>query len=82
MISEAAGEARNTTAPVTSSIRPSRPMGILLMHQSRNSGFAKNVEVIGVSRKVGPMALTRMLYGASSTAIAFVSPSIACLVMQ
>ena len=37
---------------------------------------------MGVSRKVGAMAFTRMLFGASSTAMALVSPSMACLVMQ
>lgn len=70
------------TAPATSSIRPIRPRGILLVTQFRNSGSARNEAVIGVSRKVGAIEFTRMFFGASSTAIAFVSPSIACFVMQ
>src|SRR3989442_12467886 len=79
---EAAGEARNRIAPAISSIRPSRPRGIRLITQFRNSGSARNDRVIGVSRKVGAIAFTRMLDGASSTAIALVSPSSACFVMQ
>src|SRR5262249_39087786 len=77
-----ARDARNTIAPATSSIRPIRPRGIRLNTQFRNSASAKNEAVMGVSRKVGAIALTRMLFGASSTAIALVSPSIACFVRQ
>ena len=69
-------------APVTSSMRPIRPSGILLRTQLRNSGSAKKEAVIGVSRKVGAIAFTRIFSGASSTAMALVRPSIACLVMQ
>ena len=69
-------------APVTSSMRPMRPSGILLITQLRNSGSSKKEAVMGVSRKVGAMALTRIFSGASSTAMALVRPSMACLVMQ
>jgi hypothetical protein len=44
--------------------------------------FSKNGRVIGVSRKVGPRLLTRMLWGANSMAIALVKPSMACLEAQ
>src|SRR5438132_657016 len=82
VIRDAAGDARKTMAPVTSSMRPMRPSGIRLMTQLRNSGSAKKEAVMGVSRNVGAMAFTRMFSGASSTAMALVKPSIACLAMQ
>src|SRR4029453_19375582 len=49
---DAAGDARNTTAPATSSIRPIRPRGIRLSTQFRNSLSAKNEALKEVSRKV------------------------------
>src|SRR5579864_3675654 len=75
VISEEASEARNTIAPVISSSWPRRPSLILESTSSRNALFSKNGRVIGVSRKVGPKLLTRMLCGASSIAIALVNPS-------
>ena len=49
---------------------------------SRNDLFSKYGRVIGVSIKVGPRLLTRMLCGASSIAIALVKPSMACFDAQ
>jgi tripartite-type tricarboxylate transporter receptor subunit TctC len=82
VISDEASEARNTIAPVNSSSWPRRPSLILPSTSSRNALFSKNGRVIGVSRKVGPRLLTRMLWGASSIAIALVKPSMACLEAQ
>src|SRR5262249_41661786 len=82
VISEDASEARNTIAPVSSSSWPSRPSLIFDSTSSRNALFSKNGRVIGVSRNVGPRLLTRMLWGASSIAIALVKPSMACLLAQ
>jgi tripartite-type tricarboxylate transporter receptor subunit TctC len=82
VISDEASEARNTMAPVNSSSWPRRPSLILPSTSSRNALFSKNGRVIGVSRKVGPRLLTRMLWGASSIAIALVKPSMACLEAQ
>src|SRR6185437_2006315 len=82
VINEEASLARNTMAPVRSSICPRRPSLILPSTSSRNALFSKNGFVIGVSRNVGPSELTRMLCGASSIAIALVKPSIACLEAQ
>jgi NADP-dependent 3-hydroxy acid dehydrogenase YdfG len=82
VISEEASEARKTIAPVNSSSWPRRPSLILARTSSRNSLFSKNGRVIGVSRKVGPRLLTRMLWGASSIAIALVKPSMACFEAQ
>ena len=56
-------------APVTSSIRPIRPMGIRESAQSWNSALSKKEVVIGVSIKVGATAFTRTFCGASSTRI-------------
>ena len=69
-------------APVSSSSWPRRPSLIFPSTSSRNALFSKNGRVIGVSRKVGPSELTRMLCGASSIAIALVKPSMACLEVQ
>ena len=63
VISEEASDARNTMAPVISSSCPSRPSLIFDSTSSRNSLFSKNGRVIGVSRKVGPSELTRILCG-------------------
>src|SRR5437870_3271840 len=82
VISDEASEARKTIAPVNSSSWPSRPSLILESTSSRNALFSKSGRVIGVSRKVGPSLLTRMLWGASSIAIALVKPSMACLLAQ
>src|SRR5580700_5678318 len=82
VISEDASEARKTMAPVSSSSWPRRPSLIFDKTSSRNALFSKNGFVIGVSRKVGPRLLTRMLCGASSIAIALVKPSMACFDAQ
>ena len=82
VISDEASDARKTMAPVNSSSWPSRPSLILPSTSSRNALFSKNGRVSGVSRKVGPRLLTRMLWGASSIAIALVKPSMACLLAQ
>jgi hypothetical protein len=79
--SAAAGEARNTTACATSSTVPIRPNGIRSTTHCRNSGFSKKGVVSGVVMKVGAIETTRTPFGASSTAIALVSPSTACLVI-
>src|SRR5580700_10265646 len=82
VISEDASEARKTMAPESSSSWPRRPSLIFDKTSSRNALFSKNGFVIGVSRKVGPRLLTRMLCGASSIAIALVKPSMACFDAQ
>src|SRR5262249_60627594 len=74
--------ARNTIAPVSSSICPMRPSLILLSTSCLKAVFSKNGFVSGVSMKVGPIVLTRMSCGASSIAIALVKPSIACFEAQ
>ena len=63
-MSEAASEARKTMAPVTSSSWPRRPSLILEITSALNAAFSKNGRVRGVSMKVGPTLLTRMLCGA------------------
>src|SRR5579864_2570652 len=82
VISDDASEARKTMAPESSSSWPRRPSLIFDSTSSRNALFSKNGLVIGVSRKVGPRLLTRILCGASSIAIALVKPSMACLEAQ
>src|ERR1041385_6282869 len=77
----AAGEARNTTAFATSSTVPARPRGMRSGILFLVSGSSKNGLVSGVITKVGAIETTRPPFGASSTAIALVSPSIACLVI-
>ena len=52
-----------------------------LSTQRRNSAFSKKGCVSGVMMKVGAIDTTRMRFGASSAAIAFVKPSIACFVI-
>ena len=59
--SEAAGDARNTTAPATSFGSPMRPKGILPTVCFRNSGSDKAGRVPSVQMKVGATALTQML---------------------
>src|ERR1700722_1574943 len=82
VISEDASEARKTIAPESSSSWPRRPSLIFDSTSSRNALFSKNGLVIGVSIKVGPRLLTRILCGASSIAIALVKPSMACFEAQ
>src|SRR5689334_8505436 len=79
--SAAAGEARKTTAEATSSTVPTRPRGMRLRIHLWVSGSSRNGFDNGVSTKVGATETTRTLLGANSTAIALVSPSIACLVI-
>lgn len=79
MISPAASEARKTTGPIISSTRPSLPSLILDKTQARKSGSLKVLAVSSVSTKVGQTVLTRILLAPSSMAIAFVTPSTACL---
>ena len=75
-----AGESRNTTAPMMSSTCITRPSGMERTTRSRNFGSCSTGRVSGVSTKPGQMAFTRMPFGPSSKAIAFVIPSTACLV--
>ena len=56
--------------------------GIMSLTNSINFGSASIGLVSGVSTNVGATEFTRMPCGASSTAIALVKPSMACLVMQ
>src|SRR5712691_3267134 len=79
--SPAAGEARKTTAEATSSTVPSRPNGMRSSTHLRNTGSSKNGLVSGVVTKVGAIETTRTPLDASSTAIALVNPSTACLVI-
>jgi hypothetical protein len=82
VMSAAASDARNTTAPIRSSTWPRRPSLIRLSTSCRKAGSAKNGCVIGVSMKVGQIELTRIRFGARSMAMAFVSPSNACFEAQ
>src|SRR5581483_2731641 len=79
--SAAAGEARKTTACATSATVPTWPSGMRSRIHWRVAGSSKNGRVSGVSIKVGAIDTTRTPLGASSTAIALVSPSTACLVI-
>jgi hypothetical protein len=58
--SEAAGEARNTTADATSSTVPRRPNGMRSSTHLRNTGSSKNGLVSGVVTKVGAIETSRM----------------------
>src|SRR5262249_23771875 len=82
VIRREASLARNTIAPVTSSLRPIRHSLIFGSTSLRNGSFSKNGRVSGVSMKVGPRVFTRISCGASSIAIALVKPSMACLEAQ
>src|SRR5262249_6749681 len=64
--SEAAGEARNTTAFATSSTVPRRPRGIRSCTHLLKAASLKNGSVSGVLIKVGAIETTRTLLGASS----------------
>ena len=77
-----AGLARNTTAPIISSICPTRPSAILLITDCLNSGSSNMPLVSAVSMKVGQRVLTRMFCCPSSQASALVMPSTACLLAQ
>ncbi len=77
-----AGLARNKTAAATSSGCPILPIGIMFLTKLKNAGSSSIGFVMGVSMKVGATEFTRMPLGASSTAMALVKPSSACLVMQ
>src|SRR5436305_4914631 len=79
--SAAAGEARKTIADATSSTVPRRPNGMRSSTHLRNTGSSKYGLVSGVVTNVGAIETTRTPLGASSTAIALVSPSSACLVI-
>ena len=82
VMSAAASDARNTTAPIRSSTVPNRPNLIRRNVSSRNAVSSKNGRVSGVSMNVGPIEFTLIPCGARSIAIALVSPSIPCFVMQ
>lgn len=69
VMSEAAGEARKTTAPATSIGSPIRwTPAIRSMTSARNTGSAKAASVPGVRTKVGATALTLIPYVPHSTA--------------
>ena len=61
VIKSAAGLARNTTAPTTSSGWPMRPSGIRFKRSFRSTGSSKVDCVRGVKMKVGATALTWIL---------------------
>ena len=77
-----ASEARNTTAPITSSTCPIRPSLILESTLSAKALSSKYGRVSGVSMNVGAMALLRIPCGARSRAMALFRPSIAHLEAQ
>jgi len=83
VISDAAGEARNTTAPATSSGVPIRCSAAMRSSTSaRNSGSASAGSVPGVAIYVGATALTVLPWGPHSTARHLVRWETAALVMQ
>src|SRR6266566_6421324 len=83
VISEAALEAKNTTAPATSIGSPIRcNPAIRSITSARNSGFARHSSVPGVRINVGATAFTVMLYLPHSTARHLVKWAIAAFVMQ
>ena len=56
--------------------------GLAYTLRSAPDGYIAGSVTNAIATKVGPIALERMLCGASSTAIALLRPSSACLVMQ
>src|SRR6056297_3094389 len=74
--------AMKATAAATSSALARRPDGMPESAYSRFAGSARKSAVSSVSTKVGAMELTRQPSAASSTAIALVNPSTACLLAQ
>ena len=83
MISEAAGEARNATAPATSDGVPMRCSAAMRSTVSaRNAGSLSAGSVPSVSTKVGATALTRMPSPPHSTARHFVRWITAALAVQ
>src|SRR3954462_12696885 len=82
LMSAAAGDARNTTAPHTSAGSPTRPSGILHKRSLRKASFSSHFTVPGVRMKVGATALTFTWCGPHSTAKHLVKCAIAALVMQ
>src|SRR6202041_570674 len=83
VIREAAGEARKTTAPETSTGSPMRwSAAIRSMVSARNAGSARASSVPGVAMKVGATAFTVMLNCPHSTARHFVRCETAALLAQ
>src|SRR5438270_12755668 len=69
VIIDAAGDARKTTAPVTSFVCPIRPSGIWASVRSWKAGSDSAGRVASVQMKVGATALTVMLCFAHSSAM-------------
>ena len=71
MTNAASSEARNTAALATSEGRDSRPSGIVATNFARSSGVSPPMNSASnpVSPATGLITLTRILSGASSTAI-------------
>src|ERR1700733_11343828 len=83
VMSEAAGEARKTTAPATSIGSPMRCKAAMRSITSwRKAGSARAPSVPGVWMKVGATAFTLMLYLPHSTARHLVRWTMPALVMQ
>ena len=81
-ISDAAGDARNTTVPATSIGSPMRPSGMWFSTFSWKSGWSRLGRVPSVQMKVGAMLLTEMPYLAHSAARQRVRWLMAALLMQ
>jgi hypothetical protein len=80
---EAAGEARKTTAPATSTGSPMRWRAAMRSRTSaRNAGSESASSVPGVEINVGATAFTVMLCGTHSTARHFVRCEMAALLAQ
>ena len=77
-----AGDARYTTASATSSTLPNLPIGIRPNVSFAKPSSSKKGRLRGVSINVGPTEFTLIPYGANSTPMALVNPSIACLLAQ
>src|SRR5262245_19074993 len=72
----AAGDARNTAAPATSSGRPHRPSGVLATIAPERSASSQSALVSAVVIHPGAIALTRIPLGAQAIASDLVSCAI------